>query len=69
MPGAQLVPMGGLPAAAASWPKDSEYLLICKSGGRSGSSAQYLAKQGFTRVMNLTGGMLGWNAAGLKVER
>lgn len=69
MAGAQLVPMGGLPAAAAGWPKDAEYLIICKSGGRSGSSAQYLTTQGFTKVMNLTGGMLGWNAAGLKVER
>ena len=28
-----------------------------------------LANAGFTRVMNLTGGMLAWNAAGLPIER
>jgi rhodanese-related sulfurtransferase len=69
IPGAQLVPMGTLAAVAASWPRDEEYLIICKAGGRSANSAQQLARMGFTKVMNLTGGMLAWNAAGLKVER
>ena len=69
VPGAQLVPMGGLPLAAAGWDRNAEYLIICKSGGRSGMSAQAMLRMGFTKVMNLTGGMLAWNAAGLKTER
>jgi rhodanese-related sulfurtransferase len=69
IPGATLVPMAGLLANAISWKKDAEFLVVCKAGGRSSSSAQALVKAGFTRVMNLTGGMLAWNAAGLKTER
>jgi rhodanese-related sulfurtransferase len=69
LPGAQLVPMGTLLAAASSWQKDQELLLVCKSGGRSASCAQALATAGFKKVMNLQGGMLGWNAQGLKTER
>jgi rhodanese-related sulfurtransferase len=42
---------------------------VCRSGGRSGRVAAYLASEGFTRVMNMVGGMLSWNAARLPVER
>lgn len=69
MPGATLVPMAGLPLAAAGWNRNAEYLIICKSGGRSSMSAQTMLRMGFTKVMNLTGGMLAWNAAGRKIEK
>lgn len=69
VPGAKLVPMATLQLAAAGWDRNAEYLIICKSGGRSGMSAQAMLRLGFTRVMNLAGGMLAWNAAGLKTER
>lgn len=69
VPGAELVPMGGVMAHAAGWNKDAEYLLVCRSGGRSSNVAQALLRGGFRRVMNLQGGMLAWNAAGLGVER
>jgi rhodanese-related sulfurtransferase len=69
IPGARLVPMAGLLAAASGWSKDAEYLMVCKSGGRSASSAQALLTAGFSRVMNLQGGMLGWNALGLAIEK
>ncbi len=69
IPGAKLVPMAALLAQSAGWNKDEVYLVVCKSGGRSSSSAQALVKAGFSKVLNLTGGMLGWNAAGLKTER
>lgn len=69
IPGARLVPMATLPLIAAGWDRNAEYLIVCKSGGRSGMSAQAMRKLGFTKVMNLTGGMLAWNAAGLKTER
>jgi rhodanese-related sulfurtransferase len=67
--GAELVPLGTLLAAAQRWRKDEELLLVCKSGGRSSNAAQALAAAGFTRLMNLQGGMLGWNAQGLKTEK
>lgn len=67
--GAELVPLGTVPQAFASWDKDAEIVLLCKSGGRSGQAAAFLAQQGFTRAMNMTGGMIAWNAGGLPVER
>jgi rhodanese-related sulfurtransferase len=69
IPGARLVPGPALLAEAMTWPKDQELLVVCKAGGRSSAAAQALVKAGFTRVVNLQGGMLAWNAAGLKTER
>lgn len=67
--GSRLVPLATVVDAARDWPRDDELVLICRSGNRSGRAAQALAAAGFTRVMNLAGGMLAWNAAGLPVER
>ncbi|PZR15511.1 MAG: rhodanese-like domain-containing protein [Archangium gephyra] len=67
--GAALVPMNSVVAQAANWNKDEELLFICKSGGRSANVASALQRMGFTKTMNLVGGMLGWNAAGLPTEK
>ncbi len=67
--GAELVPLGTVMEAAEAWPKEEELLLVCRSGGRSGQAAGQLARKGFTRLMNLRGGMLAWNEAGLPVVR
>ncbi|MHA7633948.1 rhodanese-like domain-containing protein [Corallococcus sp. M7] len=58
LPGAELVPLGTLEAAAASWPREQPLLLICRSGGRSAKAAQALAQRGFQHLYNLVGGML-----------
>lgn len=58
LPGAELVPLGTLEAAAASWPREAPLLLICRSGGRSAKAAQALARGGFKHLYNLAGGML-----------
>ena len=42
--GAELVPLGTLEAASASWPREEPLLLICRSGGRSAKAAQALAQ-------------------------
>jgi glyoxylase-like metal-dependent hydrolase (beta-lactamase superfamily II) len=52
------VPLATLGACAASWRKDEEILLVCRSGARSGRAAQALVAAGFQKVMNLAGGML-----------
>jgi len=67
--GAELVPLATVAAAAQSWDRDAELVLVCRSGGRSGRAATGLVQLGFKRVMNMTGGMMAWNAAGLPVER
>lgn len=69
VPGSELVPMHAVPDHADAWDRERPLLLVCRSGHRSGVVAQALARAGFSRVMNLAGGMLAWNAAGLDVER
>ncbi len=67
--GSKLIPMRGLLEVAAGWDRDAEIVLICRSGGRSMNCAEVLVRMGFSRVMNLAGGMIAWNRAGLAVER
>ncbi|HET7348608.1 MAG TPA: rhodanese-like domain-containing protein, partial [Acidobacteriaceae bacterium] len=33
----------------------------CKSGGRSQKAAEFLAKNGFTKLHNLAGGITAWS--------
>lgn len=58
LPGAELVPLGTIEAAAAGWAREQPLLLICRSGVRSQRAAQLLATHGFRRLYNLAGGML-----------
>jgi rhodanese-related sulfurtransferase len=67
--GATLVPMGAVMAQAADWKKDEPMLFVCKSGGRSANVAAALTRAGFTKAMNLVGGMIAWNSAGKPVEK
>ena len=69
IPGARLVPLGELLATARAWDREAPVVLICRSGARSSSGAADLAGAGFRRVMNMRGGMMAYNAAGLPTER
>ncbi len=42
--------------------KDSEVIVYCRSGNRSGQACMILEQIGFTNVNNLSGGMLEWQA-------
>lgn len=41
--------------------KDQEIAFICRSGGRSGNATAESLKLGFTKTVNMTGGMILWN--------
>jgi rhodanese-related sulfurtransferase len=69
IPGAELVPLGSLARAAHGWDRNDEILVVCRSGGRSASAAATLTRLGFSRVGDLRGGMLAYNAARLPVTR
>ncbi|MBO1924774.1 rhodanese-like domain-containing protein [Thiomicrorhabdus sp. 6S3-12] len=49
--------------------KDAPILVYCLSGARSSRVAMTLAKNGYTSVNNLRGGITAWKAAGLPVGR
>jgi rhodanese-related sulfurtransferase len=63
-PGAVHLPMMEIPSRMGEIPQDREVVVVCKVGGRSGQVVGYLRQQGFENVINLDGGMLGWEAAG-----
>jgi len=50
-------------------PKDQPIAITCLSGHRSAIAAQWLIKQGYSKVYNLQGGLLAWQSAGLPVKR
>jgi rhodanese-related sulfurtransferase len=61
IPGVLHIPMNEIPAKLAELDKDSEIVVMCRSGGRSMQVAQFLARNGFQSVANLTGGILAWS--------
>jgi rhodanese-related sulfurtransferase len=67
--GARHIPLGQLPQQLESLPRQAPVYLICRSGNRSHTAAAYLKKAGFERPINVRGGMLAWERAGLPVER
>jgi len=67
--GIEHVPLAEVEKKASAWAKDADLILVCRSGGRSGRAATALAAMGFTRVMNMVGGMIAWNEAKLPVAR
>ena len=60
LPDAQLIPLATLPAHVDTLPTDVPLLLVCKVGMRSASACRFLAARGFTRLTNLSGGMIAW---------
>ena len=40
--------------------KSKEYIMVCRSGGRSGRATQFLESWGY-QVINMSGGMLEWD--------
>ncbi|MBM7702818.1 rhodanese-like domain-containing protein [Metabacillus iocasae] len=59
IPGVINIPLGLVEFRMHELDKEKEYIIICRSGGRSGQASQFLASQGFN-VINMTGGMLAW---------
>lgn len=48
--------------------KDVPYVLYCRSGNRSGTTAELMRDLGFTEVYEVDGGILSWADAGLPIE-
>lgn len=63
--GAKLIPLGTIPdnLEMLNDHKDSEIVVHCRSGARSGNAKMYLEQQGYTKVSNVLGGVLAWQQA------
>jgi len=53
------IPLGDIPEAVNKLDKEKEYILVCRSGGRSMNAAMFMKERGF-RVVSMEGGMLNW---------
>ena len=69
IPGAINVDLNGpdFKGEVGKLPKDGEYAVYCRSGNRSRSAADILARAGFTQLYDL-GGIMQWQMAGLPVK-
>jgi rhodanese-related sulfurtransferase len=59
----KLIPVGELAARIEELndQKDTEILVYCRSGGRSGMACGILAQSGFSSFKNVAGGVLAWS--------
>ena len=57
---ATLIPLQTIPRAIENIPRDTDIVLYCRMGGRSGRALDFFRQQGFTRVSHLRGGLQAW---------
>lgn len=60
IPGIVNIPLGLLEFRMHELDKNKSYIMVCRSGGRSGQATAFLEAQGYD-VTNMTGGMLDWS--------
>lgn len=58
--GGHLIPLSELPNRLHELDHDREIICHCKMGGRGAKAVEILRQAGFTKVRNLTGGILAW---------
>ena len=59
IPGAIHIPLGEVVERVGELDKSKPYIIICRSGGRSGRATEFLEGAGYD-ASNMTGGMLEW---------
>jgi molybdopterin/thiamine biosynthesis adenylyltransferase/rhodanese-related sulfurtransferase len=61
IPTARLIPLGQLPSRMSELDSADEIVLQCKSGMRSARALKLLQEAGFSKLLNLEGGILSWS--------
>jgi rhodanese-related sulfurtransferase len=59
--GARLLPLGQIYEWAHTLDKNASYVVMCHHGSRSAMACQVLQSLGFSRVVNLDGGIDAWS--------
>ncbi len=69
--GSKNIPMADLESKLGSTVKNKTLplILVCQTGARSGRAVAVAKKLGYDKAQNLAGGLLGWKAANLPVEK
>jgi len=61
IPGSKLIPLGELPSRMSELDSADEIVIHCKMGGRSAKALRQLQKAGFSKLLNVEGGILAWS--------
>ena len=67
VPQAKHIPLNSIPDNLSDFPKDKKVWIICASGGRSMTAANYLEQQGYDCV-SVAGGTIAWIGSGKTVS-
>lgn len=67
--GSILIPLPELTQRMGELDSQRPVVCICRSGNRSRTACEQLARAGFTNLANVEGGMRAWAAAGYAVKR
>lgn len=62
IPGAVHIPLGEVEARMDELDNSKSYIIICRSGARSGRATEFLEGKGYNAT-NMAGGMLEWQGA------
>lgn len=60
IPGAKHIPLGSILQRHKELDPEQEYIIVCRSGGRSSVACEQLEELGY-KVVNMPGGMLEWD--------
>lgn len=63
------VQASGFSSQLKSLDKAASYAVYCRSGRRSATAAQQMRAAGFTKVVDLAGGVTAWTAAGSQLTK
>nr|WP_207393647.1 rhodanese-like domain-containing protein [Duganella aceris] len=71
LPDARNIPLADLDQRVGELEKfkSKAVVVVCKTGARASAAAAKLAKAGFTDVVNLDGGIVAWQKAGLPLAK
>jgi rhodanese-related sulfurtransferase len=67
-PGAKNISLQVIERRLGEIPKERQIVVVCQSGMRSQRAADILSRNGY-QVLNVSGGMIGWQRAGLKIVK
>ncbi|HEX5316203.1 MAG TPA: rhodanese-like domain-containing protein [Candidatus Kapabacteria bacterium] len=59
--GGTFIPLNTIPEHLSDLNPDTDIVVYCRSGGRSGMAVEFMRRNGLERARNLRGGILAWS--------
>lgn len=69
IPNVERIALADLPEQLGTMDKSKIYIMICRSGARSGRACEHMLAEGFQEPVNFSGGMLDWYDSGYELEK